>query len=77
MNEFIPTVTISLGQYEMMLEYRNKYHEVNAELISTIQDVELWKERYKEALKMLDEKQEEISKLTIWQEKWADRYDSD
>lgn len=68
---------MSLNQFESMKTYEIMYHEKENELISAEREIALWQERYKEALKMIDDKEAEIFQLKDWKEKWEQRYDSD
>jgi hypothetical protein len=68
--QFTPTVTIALSQYEILSEYQQKYFSIQ-------EDVELWKERYNEATKMLAEQEEELSRLRQLESWLGERFDSD
>ena len=67
---FTPTVTISLEQYEILQQYRDKCFQQTDEIA-------VWMERYKEAQKMLDEQEEELSRLKQLESWLGERFDSD
>ena len=67
---FTPTVTISLEQYEILQQYRDKCFQQTDEIA-------VWMERYKEAQKMLDEQETELSRLKSLEDWLGERFDSD
>lgn len=78
------TITMSMDEYEALKKFKDEYHVLSNDYNSLQRDLELYIERWKEAVKIVDEFSKENFELRQWKieveekfNRWGERFDAD
>lgn len=84
MSKFTTTITMSFDEYEGLKKYKSEYFDLSKDYSALQIDLELYIERWKEAVKIIDELSKENFELRQWKveaedklNRWGERYDTD
>ena len=84
MSKFTTTITMSFDEYEALKKFKDEYYVLSNDYNSLQRDLELYIERWKEAVKIVDELSKENFELRQWKveaeekfNQWGERFDAD